>query len=92
MDREKTALLCMMGEKEEGVKELPGMELGYRESMAIWSLVVLTRQERPGELSRLGGIFTQFDTCSLFPIATPQRRSGALACESGDSSTPGSLF
>ena len=32
VDREKTALLCVVGAREDGVKELLGMELGYRES------------------------------------------------------------
>ncbi|MCY4653037.1 MAG: transposase [Dehalococcoidia bacterium] len=31
-DREKTALLCVVGANEDGTKELLGMELGYRES------------------------------------------------------------
>ena len=31
-DREKTALLCVVGAREDGTKELLGMELGYRES------------------------------------------------------------
>ena len=31
-DREKTALLCVVGAREDGEKELIGMELGYRES------------------------------------------------------------
>ena len=31
-DREKTALLCVVGAREDGTKELVGMELGYRES------------------------------------------------------------
>ena len=32
VDREKTALLCVVGAREDGVKELLGMELGHRES------------------------------------------------------------
>ena len=32
MDKEKTALLCVVGAREDGVKELLGMKLGYRES------------------------------------------------------------
>ena len=31
-DREKTALLYVVGAGEDGVKELVGMKLGYRES------------------------------------------------------------
>ena len=36
-DREKTALLCVVGAREDGTKELVGMELGYRESTESWS-------------------------------------------------------
>ena len=32
VDREKTALLCVVGASEDGTKELLGMELGDRES------------------------------------------------------------
>ena len=40
MDREKTALLCVVGAKGDGVKELIGMELGYRESTESWAGVL----------------------------------------------------
>ena len=40
VDREKTALLCVVGAREDGVKELLGMELGYRESTESWSGVL----------------------------------------------------
>ena len=36
VDREKAALLCVVGAREDGVKELLGMGLGYRESTEIW--------------------------------------------------------
>lgn len=36
-DREKTALLCIVEDREYGVKEWLGMELGYRESAESWS-------------------------------------------------------
>ena len=39
-DREKTALLCVIGAREDGTKELVGMELGYRESTESWSGVL----------------------------------------------------
>ena len=35
VDREKTALLCVVGAREDGVKELLGMELGYREGLDL---------------------------------------------------------
>ena len=31
-------LLCVVGAREDGVKELLGMELGYRESTESWSV------------------------------------------------------
>lgn len=37
VDREKIALLCVVGAREDGVKELVGMELGYRESTESWA-------------------------------------------------------
>lgn len=40
VDREKTALLCVVGASEHGTKELLGMELGYRESAESWSGVM----------------------------------------------------
>ena len=39
-DEEKTALLCVVGAREDGVKELLGMELGYRESTESWAGVL----------------------------------------------------
>lgn len=39
-DREKTALLCVVGAREDGEKELIGMELGYRESKESWAGVL----------------------------------------------------
>jgi len=37
LEKEKTALLCVVGAREDGEKELLGMEPGYRESKASWS-------------------------------------------------------
>jgi transposase-like protein len=37
LEKEKTALLCVVGAREDGEKELLGMELGYRESKDSWS-------------------------------------------------------
>ena len=47
VDGENTAMLCVMGAREDGVKELPGMELGCRESTESWSGALLS-QERKG--------------------------------------------
>ena len=43
---EKTALLCVVGAREDGAKELLGMELGYRESTEIWSGVLRSLRDR----------------------------------------------
>jgi len=37
LEKEKAALLCMVGAREDGEKELIGMELGYRESKESWT-------------------------------------------------------
>jgi putative transposase len=37
VEKEKTALLCVVGAREDGEKELLGMEPGYRESKDSWS-------------------------------------------------------
>ena len=44
--KEKTALLCVVGAREDGVKELLGMELGYRESTENWSGVLRSLRDR----------------------------------------------
>jgi transposase-like protein len=36
LEREKTALLCVLGAREDGEKELVAMEPGYRESTESW--------------------------------------------------------
>jgi putative transposase len=40
MEKEKTALLCVLGAREDGEKELLAMELGYRESTESWGNVL----------------------------------------------------
>ena len=37
IEKEKTALLCVVGAREDGEKELLGMEPGYRESKESWA-------------------------------------------------------
>ena len=37
LEKEKTALLCVVGAREDGEKELIGMEPGYRESKESWA-------------------------------------------------------
>ena len=46
VDREKTALLCVVGASEDGTKELLGMELGYRESTESWAGVLRGLRDR----------------------------------------------
>lgn len=36
LESEKSALLCILGAREDGTKELLALELGYRESTASW--------------------------------------------------------
>ena len=45
-DRQKTALLCVVGVREDGRKEIVGMELGYRESAESWAYVLRGLRER----------------------------------------------
>ena len=44
--REKTALLCVVGAREDGEKELVRMELGYRESKESWAGVLRSLKDR----------------------------------------------
>ena len=39
-EEDKSALLCVLGAREDGVKELLAMELGYRESAESWADVL----------------------------------------------------
>ena len=45
-EREKTVLLCVLGAREDGTKELLALEEGYRESTASWSGVLRSLRER----------------------------------------------
>jgi transposase-like protein len=46
LEKEKTALLCVVGAREDGEKELLGMELGYRESKESWAEVLRDLRNR----------------------------------------------
>lgn len=46
MEKEKTALLCVLGAREDGVKELLAMEEGYRESTESWASVLRDLRDR----------------------------------------------
>jgi putative transposase len=46
LERENSALLCVLGAREDGTKELLALELGYRESRASWAGVLRDLRER----------------------------------------------
>jgi putative transposase len=46
LEKEKTALLCVVGAREDGEKELLGMEPGYRESKDSWAEVLRDLRDR----------------------------------------------
>ena len=75
--KEKTALLCVVGAREDGVKELLGMELGYRESTESWSGVLRSLRDRgmSPPLLAVGdgalGLWAALD--EVFPTAGHQR-------------------
>ena len=45
-EKEKTALLCILGAREDGEKELLAMESGYRESTESWAEVLRELRDR----------------------------------------------
>lgn len=45
-ESEKSALLCVLGAREDGIKELLAIELGYRESTESWASVARDLRER----------------------------------------------
>jgi putative transposase len=45
-EAERTALLCVLGAREDGTKELLALELGYRESTESWAGVLRSLRER----------------------------------------------
>ena len=77
VDREKTVLLCVVGAREDGVKELLGMELGYRESTESWSGVLRSLRDRgmSAPLFAVGdgalGLWAALD--AVFPTTGHQR-------------------
>jgi len=46
LEKEKTALLCVLGARADGQKELLAIELGYRESTESWAGVLRDLRER----------------------------------------------
>ena len=77
MDRKKTALLCVVGAREDGVKELLGMELGYRESAESRIGVLRSLRDRGMEVPLLAvgdgalGLWAALD--EVLPTTAHQR-------------------
>ncbi len=77
-ERDKTALLVVLGVDEQGHKELLAMEQGYRESTASWSEVLRSLRERglsAAPLLAIGdgalGLWAALD--EVFPTTRHQR-------------------
>ena len=77
MNREKSALLCVVGAREDGVKELLGMELGYRESAEGWAGVLRSLRDRGMEALLLavgdGALGPWSALAAVFPTTAHQR-------------------
>jgi putative transposase len=76
-EKEKTAILCVLGAREDGSKELLAMEPGYRESKESWADVLRNLRDRglevPLEATGDGalGIWAALD--EVFPATRHQR-------------------
>lgn len=76
-EKEKTALLCILGAREDGEKELLAMESGYRESTESWGEVLRDLRERglTPPLAAVGdgalGLWAALD--QVFPTTEHQR-------------------
>ncbi len=77
MEKEKTALLCILGAREDGEKELLAMESGYRESTESWAGVLRELRSRglQAPLAAVGdgalGLWAALD--EVFPTTEHQR-------------------
>ena len=77
MEKEKTALLCILGAREDGEKELLAMESGYRESAESWAGVLreLSSRGLQAPLAAVGdgalGLWAALD--EVFPTTEHQR-------------------
>ena len=76
-EQEKTALLCILGAREDGVKELLAMESGYRESTESWAEALRDLRDRglTAPLVAVGdgalGLWAALD--QVFPTTEHQR-------------------
>jgi putative transposase len=74
---ERTALLCVLGAREDGTKELLALELGYRESTESWASVLRGLRDRglAAPLVAIGdgalGLWAALD--EVFPSTAHQR-------------------
>ena len=77
IEKEKTALLCVLGAREDGEKELLAMELGYRESTESWKGVLRDLRDRGLEAPLLAagdgalGLWAALD--EVYPTTEHQR-------------------
>ena len=77
IEKEKTALLCVLGAREDGEKELLAMEPGYRESTESWGSVLRDLRNRGLEAPLLAagdgvlGLWAALD--EIYPTTEHQR-------------------
>jgi transposase-like protein len=76
-EQERTALLCILGAREDGEKELLAMALGYRESAASWADVLRDLRDRGLGAPRVavgdGALGLWAALREVFPTTRPQR-------------------
>ncbi len=76
-EREKTVLLCVLGAREDGSKELLALEEGYRESTASWQGVLRSLRDRGMAPALLGigdgGLGAWAALTGVFPSTRHQR-------------------
>lgn len=77
LEAEKSALLCVLGAREDGTKELLAIELGYRESGASWGAVLRDLRDRGLTAPRMvvadGGLGLWAALGEVFPETAHQR-------------------
>jgi putative transposase len=77
LEAEKSALLCVLGAREDGTKELLAIELGYRESSASWGAVLRDLRDRGLRAPRVavgdGGLGLWAALGEVFPETHHQR-------------------
>lgn len=87
---EKSALLTVIGVREDGTKELLALELGYRESTESWKELLRDLRDRglPAPLLAVGdgglGLWAALD--EVFPTTEHQRCWNHYADEESDAS------